>query len=190
MIIVAIVVAVLGAIVLIAAGLIPGLSGMLRKGGYAAGAVLIVAGIGLFFWPAETPAQVASSADGQATEVKLIIPPPSGELAKFTNNELAEGAQILAQVISDYAKTNESAALEVQQKEYTARFAKPVADMAAELNARAVGGILVPQSDQYLIASGLAVAISGKLSGPESLLAVGNFLRNASEQVPTVAQRP
>lgn len=180
--------AALGAIFLGAAALIPGLGGALRKVGYAAGALLIAAGIGLFFWPAQTPAPVASS--DQVEEVKLIIPPPSGELAKFTNDELAEGAQILAQVITDYAKTNESAALDVKQKDYTARFAKPVADMAAELNTRAVGGIMVPQSDQYLIASGLAVAISGKLTGPESLLAVGNFLRNASEQVPTIAKGP
>lgn len=188
MLTVAIVVAVLGAIVLGAAALVTRLGSTLRKVGYAAGVLLIAAGIGLFFWPAETPAPVA--AGDQAAEVKVTIPPPSGELAKFTNDELVEGARILAQVIADYDKANQSAALEVKQKDYTARFAKPVKDMAAELNARAVGGILVPESDQYLIASGLVVAVSAKLAGPESLLAVSNFLRNASEQIPTIAKGP
>lgn len=182
--------AALGVIVLGAAAFVPRLGGALRKVGYAAGALLIVAGIGLFFWPDQMPAEGASSADAPVEEVKLVIPPPSGELAKFSNEELAQGAQVLAQVIFDYAKKNESAALEVKQKDYTARFAKPVKDMAAELNTRAMGGLQVPPSDQYFIASGLAVALSGKLTGPESLLAVGNFLRAASAQVPTIAKGP
>lgn len=178
----------LGTIVLGAAALIPGLGGALRKVGYAAGIVLIAAGIGLFFWPAETPEQVA--AEDQATEVKLTIPPPSGELAKFTSDELVGGAEVLAKVISDYGQANQSATPEAKQKYYTERFAKPVADMTAELNARIIGGISFPQPDPYLIGQGGAVAVSGKLTGTEPFAAVSNFLRYAALQVPTIAKGP
>ncbi|HEX2760888.1 MAG TPA: hypothetical protein VHM27_10255 [Rhizomicrobium sp.] len=180
--------AALGAIVLGAAALIPGLGGVLRKVGYATGVVLIIAGAGLFFWPAETPPQVA--ADGQATEVKLTIPPPSGELAKFTSDELVEGANVLAQVIADYGQANQSAAQQAKQKYYTDRFAKPVADMTAELNARIVGGISFPDPDPYLIGNGAMVAVSGKLTGTEPFAAVSNFLRYTALQVPTIAKAP
>lgn len=178
--------AVLGGIVLGAAALTPGLGGVLRKAGYAAGVALIAAGIGLFLWPAGTPSQVA--ADDQVKEVKLTIPPPSGELAKFTSDELVDGANVLAQVIADYGQANPSAKPEAKQKYYTDRFAKPVADMAAELNARIVGGISFPDPDPYLIGNGAMVAVSGKLTGAEPFAAVSNFLRYTALQVPTIAR--
>jgi hypothetical protein len=178
--------AALGAIVLGAAVLIPRLGGTLRKVGYAAGLVLIVTGLGLFFWPAapEAPPPTQPAAE------QLTIPPPSGELSKFTSDDLVEGANVLAQVIADYGKANESAAPEAKQKYYTERFAKPVADMTAELNARIVGGVSLPQADPYLIGNGATVAVSGKLAGPDPFAAVSNFLRYAALQVPTIARGP
>lgn len=176
--------AALGAIILGAAALV--LRGTLRKVGYSAGAVLIVAGIGLFFWPTQAPSQ--ATADDQVKEVNLTIPPPSGELAKFTSEELVEGANVLAQVIADYGKANQSAKPEAKQKYYTERFAKPVADMTAELNARIVGGISFPDPDPYLIGNGAMVAVSGKLTGAEPFAAVSNFLRYTALQVPTIAR--
>lgn len=190
MLTVAIVAAALGAIVLGAAAFMPALGGTLRKAGYAAGLLFVVAGIGLFFWPAETPSQATASANDQVKEVKLTIPPPSGELAKFTSEDLVDGANVLAQVIADYAKANQSAKSEAKQKYYTERFAKPVADMTAELNARIVGGISFPDPDPYLIGNGAMVAVSGKLTGAEPFAAVSNFLRYAALQVPTVARGP
>lgn len=177
----------LGAIVLLAAALIPHLGGALRRVGYAVGAALIVAGIGLFFWPASVEAPAQSEPQPIA---EITIPPPSGELAKFTSNELVDGANVLAQVISQYGQTNQSATPEAKQKYYTERFKKPVADLTAELNARIVGGISLPQPDPYLIANGAMVAVSGKLTGTDPFAAVGNFLRYASLQVPTVAKGP
>jgi hypothetical protein len=178
--------AALGAIVLGAVALIPRLGGTLRKMGYAAGLVLIAAGIGLFFWPAtpEAPPPTQSAAE------QLTIPPPSGELSKFTSNDLVDGANVLAQVIADFGKANEGTAPEAKQKYYTERFAKPVADMTAELNARIAGGISLPQPDPYLIGNGGRIAVSGKLAGPEPFAAVGNFLRYAALQVPTIARGP
>src|SRR5262245_12499123 len=108
--------AALGAIVLAAAALIPGLGGTLRKVGYAAGLVLVIAGAGLFFWPVPSEAPPPIQSAGEQPN----IPPPSGQLAKFTNDELADGARTIAQVISDYAQANESAALDIKQKDYTA----------------------------------------------------------------------
>lgn len=178
--------AALGAIVLTGAALIPGLSGTLRKVGYAAGVALTVAGIGLFFWPAEPDAPPPTLPAAE----QLTIPPPSGELSKFTSNDLVEGANVLAQVISDYGKANESTAPEAKQKYYTERFAKPVADMTAELNARIVGGASLPQPDPYLIENGGRVAVSGKLAGPDPFAAVSNFLRYIALQVPTIARGP
>lgn len=178
--------AALGAIVLGAAALIPGLGGTLRKVGYAAGLLLIVTGIGLFFWPAEPEAPPPT----QPAAEQVTIPPPSGELSKFTSNDLVDGANVLAQVIADYGKANEGTALEAKQKYYTERFAKPVKDMASELNARIVGGVSLPQPDQYLIASGLTIAVSGKLAGPDPFAAVSNFLRYTALQVPTIARGP
>lgn len=180
----------LGAIVLVAAAFIPGLGGTLRKVGYAAGLLCVVAGIGLFFWPAETPPPATASAGDQVKEVNLTIPPPSGELAKFTSDELVDGANVLAQVIADYGKANQSAKPEAQQKYYTERFAKPVSDMTAELNARVMGGISFPDPDPYLIGNGAMVAVSGKLTGTEPLAAVSNFLRYAALQVPAIARGP
>lgn len=177
----------LGAIILGAAALIPSLGGTLRKAGYGAGAVLIAAGIGLFFWPTATPEAPQPT---QKVVQLPAIPPPGGELSKFTNDELVEGARVLVQVISDYDKANENASLETRQKDYTARFAKPVRDMTAELNARVIGGLSVPPTGEYLIAYGLIVAVSGKLDGPDPLIAVCNFLLNASLQVPTIAKPP
>jgi hypothetical protein len=178
--------AALGAIVLGAAALIPRLGGTLRKVGYAAGIVLVVTGIGLFFWPAEPEAPPPT----QPVAEQLTIPPPSGELSKFTSDDLVGGANVLAQVIADYGKANESTALEAKQKHYTERFAKPVADMTAELNTRIVGGISLPQPDPYLIGNGGRIAVSGKLAGPDPFAAVSNFLRYTALQVPTIARGP